>query len=357
MIVTIDKYIEDLNNNLHIMSRTSNGHLDITSSKKKKDEMLIHDEQVAKEIAIANFNRAIKYAYIHKDDEFKSPQEIKNFIEEIALIITEGIIDKNNLYRHGDECLKYHYVKIKDIPKTIDLFCEKLFNQFKKNYDPIYVAAMSEFYIDMRGHFYMDGCCKTSMIVSAYCLMRKNIAVASYVSRNLYFKYEPRTYENDASDLRRFHKYYKLIHAAKDLWNEYSKNNNVKSTSYDIIHYDYETIDLLLSGNKRAISSLKKIYDIKKKNLPYPNEYKIIFDKKNEVVGIVRVEDVKIVKFKDISYDFALAEAEGDYTLAYWKYAHSNKFREALEEYDISFNVDMEVVCEYIKLVCKVVYE
>lgn len=314
MIVTINKYIEDINKNLQIMN------LDNANND--------------------NFNRSIKYAYIHKDDEFDSANDVKKFIEDIVLIVNEGTLTKDNIYRNNN-----HY---------IELLTEKLFTNYKKNYDPIYLASICDYYLDLRGQIFNDDG-KSSLIVSAYCLMRKDIGVASYISRKLYLSYGPRG--NDAIDVRRFHKYYQMIHKAKDLWNEYTTNNKVKDDKYDIVHYDYDTIELLLDGSKNAISSLKKINDINNIDLPYINEYKIIFDKKDEAVGIIRVEDVKVIKYKDVSYDFALAEGEGDYTLAYWKYVHKNKFVEQCLDADLDFDINDEVVCEYIKLVCKVVYE
>lgn len=352
-MVTIEEYLEDLNKNLLILSRTANGFVDLSSSKTKEEVMLIKDENKAKDKAIDNFNHAIKYAYVHKDDEFTSPKKVKEFIEDVALYVTDGFIKSEDLYRHGDECLKYKYVKIKDIQKTMNLYCEKLYNCFKKsNYNPIYAAALSEFYIDFRGHFFMDGCCKTSLVISAYCLMRKDVKVASYINRDLYYKYAPNSY-NDSVEINRFYKYFKMIHEAKDLWVDYCENNMVKSNNYDLYFLNDEEIEAIYSGYKTAFSYLLDYKD----KLPKENDYHIVINKKNKPLAIVRTTSVRHLTYKEFSYDEAKLEGLGDFTLAYWKYSKEPIFKQECEQHNTTLNINTKLLFEEFNLACKVLFK
>ena len=207
-MISLEDYKKDILNNLMIMSRTANGIIDISTSNTKVDSLLVSDGDIAKQIAIKNFIDTIEFCYENKNKEFKDIKELRSFIEEIALRINKGIVAEGKLYRNGGESNKFKYVKIAEIDETMDKYCGLILNE----QDPIKAAALSEFYINYRGHFFSDGCGKTSMMVSAYCLMRKDVKVASYISRESYFKSEPQTYDDDVSDFNRFYNYFKSLH-------------------------------------------------------------------------------------------------------------------------------------------------
>lgn len=209
-MISLEEYKKDFLNNLMIMSRTANGVVDVSSSSTKEDSMNIVDGNKAKEIVINNYIDTIVFCYKNKDKKFKNANDIRSFIEEIALRINKEIDVEEKLYRNGEDSNKYKYVKISQIKETMYKYCNLLF----KESNPIKAAALSEYYINFRGHFFSDGCGKTSMMVSAYFLMRKDIKVQSYGSRESYFKNEPLTLNDDETDFNRFYNYFKSLHEA-----------------------------------------------------------------------------------------------------------------------------------------------
>ena len=94
------------------------------------------------------------------------------------------------------------------------------------------------------------------------------------------------------------------------------------------------------------------MYDLENESLPQVGDYSVILDSNENPRCITRITKIEIVKFKDISEEYAFIEGEGDKSLRYWKEEHKKVFtRECKEDYDIEFNEEMECVCEYFEVV------
>lgn len=81
-------------------------------------------------------------------------------------------------------------------------------------------------------------------------------------------------------------------------------------------------INLVLSGKKTATTS---IYD--ENDLPIINEEKILIFNNEKKACITKTIDFKIMKFKDMTEDYARLEGEGDLSLDYWKKVHYDFFK------------------------------
>ncbi len=106
-----------------------------------------------------------------------------------------------------------------------------------------------------------------------------------------------------------------------------------------------ELIMLVLSGKKTATTSLFE-GNVK---LPIIGEETIICYDDGSEACIVKTTDYKIMKFNEMTEDYAKLEGEGDLTLNYWKNVHYDFFKSI----DKDFNDDSEIVFEVFELVSK----
>ena len=107
-------------------------------------------------------------------------------------------------------------------------------------------------------------------------------------------------------------------------------------------------IELVLSGKKTATTSN---YD--ENDLPVIGKKSIIkFDNEKEAC-IVKTLDYKIMKFKEMTEDYAKLEGEGDLSLNYWRHVHYDFFK----LYNPNFNEDTLVVFETFEVIKNLVKE
>ena len=348
-MISLEEYKNDINANLLIMSRTANGVLDFSSSKSKANDIKVSNGKKASKIARENYNRAIEFAYNNRNRKFLSTLEIKSFVEEIALIINEGITADNVLYRHGEESVLYNYVSIKDIDAAIESYTSKIIgNVNSENFDPYYCAAISEYFINMHGHFFADGCGKTSMIVSAYWFMRAGIKVASYISKNFYYSFEPKTSKESKADINRFISYIRIIHNLKDYWYEHQNTIAENAGLYNVTFLEEDVLFDALKGNRNT-HTMYYDYEKKRNNLmPQKDNYSIIVNNEYKPFGIIKYTDVKECKFREVPFEYALKENKGDCTLAYWKFKYQELFEKQALEKNLTFSIFSKVLlCEF----------
>lgn len=138
---------------------------------------------------------------------------------------------------------------------------------------------------------------------------------------------------------------------------QFVKESGLNIKKYEAYYYGYKEIaDMilgwLLSGDKRATTGLKCLYELDNCPLPQVGDYSVILDSNENPRCITKITKIEIVKFKDISEEYARIEGEGDKSLRYWKEEHKKVFtRECKEDFGIEFNEEMECVCEYFEVV------
>lgn len=104
-------------------------------------------------------------------------------------------------------------------------------------------------------------------------------------------------------------------------------------------------INLVLSGKKTATTSLFESNE----KLPIIGEESIICYDDGSEACIVKTTDYKIMKFKEMTEEYAKLEGEGDLTLNYWKKVHYDFFKSI----DKNFNENNNIVFEIFELVNK----
>ena len=178
--ISREQYVRDSKRNLMAMSRTAQGVVDTSASAAKINSMTGISGDAAANLAQSNFESAINIAFDNKNREFDSPEDLKSFVESLALQVNDGIVKDSSLIRSSDSD-KYPYVRIANLENQMNKFYEGLYGRTKNpNADPVESAAYAEFGIDFAGHFFADGCGKTAKVVSSYMLMRHNHSLPEY---------------------------------------------------------------------------------------------------------------------------------------------------------------------------------
>jgi uncharacterized protein YhfF len=112
-----------------------------------------------------------------------------------------------------------------------------------------------------------------------------------------------------------------------------------------------ELLKLYLIGRKTAGSSLLEDYLTAGDPLPEPGRHWIVLDSKGAPGCILRTERVERHKFNEVSERVAIAEGEGDLSLAHWRKAHEEFFRPFLNGWGLEKIEQATVVTEFFRLV------
>jgi len=112
-----------------------------------------------------------------------------------------------------------------------------------------------------------------------------------------------------------------------------------------------ECAELVVQKIKQATSP--SVWWFEKNNEPLPKEgdIAIVTNWDGEPKAIIRTTKVEIVKFKDISPEYADTEGEGDRTLAYWKKVHWDFYQNEMKPFNEYPSEEMEIVCEYFETI------
>lgn len=111
-----------------------------------------------------------------------------------------------------------------------------------------------------------------------------------------------------------------------------------------------ELIQLYLTGKKAAGSSLVEDFQHAGDPLPKAGNYWIILDSLGQSKCLVKTLKTVIHKFKDVPKEIAIAEGEGDLSLAYWKSAHSQLYAPHLQKWGISDIEQAIVITEFFEV-------
>lgn len=108
-----------------------------------------------------------------------------------------------------------------------------------------------------------------------------------------------------------------------------------------------ELLRLYLDGKKSAGSGLVRDYELAGDPLPSPGAFWILLDSKGTPRLIVKCVRVEIHAFDEVPAAIAVAEGEGDLSLAYWREAHAKFFAPYLAKLGIGDLARERVVTEF----------
>jgi uncharacterized protein YhfF len=109
-------------------------------------------------------------------------------------------------------------------------------------------------------------------------------------------------------------------------------------------------LDFLFNGNKRATAGLlEQDYIAEGEEIEAVGEFLVVVGNELEPLGKIKITRVEIVRFDEVSDEFALAEAEGDLSGDDFRNSH----RAFWEGCGYEINDDSQVVCAYFDLIEK----
>jgi uncharacterized protein YhfF len=79
---------------------------------------------------------------------------------------------------------------------------------------------------------------------------------------------------------------------------------------------------LVLAGVKQATAGLLSEYATEGEELEHVGERLALVDDHDTLAGVVEVTGVEVVRFADVSWEFASSEGEGDRDLDEWRAGH-----------------------------------
>jgi len=145
---------------------------------------------------------------------------------------------------------------------------------------------------------------------------------------------------------------------AETLWAEYIKKfPEHKNAAYDAWHFcdnqedADELAELTVSGVKTATASAYFWYEDGTEPLPTVGGHSVILNWAKEAVCIIRMTNITVVPFCEVSAEQAYKEGEGDRSLAYWREVHKQYFERDLIEAGYHFDENIKVVCQEFKVV------
>ncbi|MFI6265745.1 ASCH domain-containing protein [Micromonospora sp. NPDC051006] len=80
---------------------------------------------------------------------------------------------------------------------------------------------------------------------------------------------------------------------------------------------------LVLAGVKTATAGLLTEYAAEGEELEQVGERLVLVDDADQLVGVVQITGVEVVRFADVSWDFARSEGEGDRSIEDWRSGHA----------------------------------
>ncbi|MFC0507325.1 ASCH domain-containing protein [Micromonospora costi] len=80
---------------------------------------------------------------------------------------------------------------------------------------------------------------------------------------------------------------------------------------------------LVLAGVKTATAGLRGEYATEGEELEHVGERLVLVDDDDHLVGVVEVTGVEVVRFADVTWDFARSEGEGDRSIDDWRTGHA----------------------------------
>lgn len=102
-----------------------------------------------------------------------------------------------------------------------------------------------------------------------------------------------------------------------------------------------ELVKLVLDGTKTATCS-----NLDGEGIPQSGDIFVVVDGRNKPVCAIELTSVEMSTYEQVNEAHALAEGEGDRTLAYWRKEHKRFF----EEYDL-FSPDMTLVLMHFRVI------
>lgn len=147
----------------------------------------------------------------------------------------------------------------------------------------------------------------------------------------------------------------------ESFWNEFAQSVGGVDDSrfYEAFYFGdseemaNELAELVLVGTKRATAASVWSLEDEGKESPVPGDLSVVTDWSGEPLCVIETIDVEVVRFRDVTEEFAATEGEGDGSLAYWREAHRDYYLRECEGSGQEFSEEMLIACERFRVVYK----
>ena len=109
-------------------------------------------------------------------------------------------------------------------------------------------------------------------------------------------------------------------------------------------------LDLVLKGQKKATASSVLGYEIEGEEIPKEGNLSVITDWDGNPRCVIKTTRVRIIPYKDMTFDIAKLEGEDD-TLESWRKNHEKFFTEEGKDLGYKFSEEMEVIFEEFEVI------
>lgn len=109
-------------------------------------------------------------------------------------------------------------------------------------------------------------------------------------------------------------------------------------------------LDLVLKGQKKATASSVLGYQIEGEEIPKEGNLSVITDWDGNPRCVIKTTRVRIIPYKDITFDIAKLEDEDD-TLESWRKNHEKFFTEEGKDLGYKFSEEREVIFEEFEVI------
>lgn len=110
---------------------------------------------------------------------------------------------------------------------------------------------------------------------------------------------------------------------------------------------------LVVQGEKQATASLLWSYESDNEPLPEVGQLSVITNWDGEPQCIVKVTEIEIKPYNEVTAEFAFIEGEGDKSLEYWRKVHWEFFSMECDEIGKKPSEDMLVILEKFTVIWK----
>ncbi len=147
---------------------------------------------------------------------------------------------------------------------------------------------------------------------------------------------------------------------ADDFWADFIKNTGRDESDRCSGDLNFESkgfkndsqIALILSGQKTGFFSALPSYRIDSEPLPISGELYMVFDKNDNPLCIIEIDDVQIVPFNCVTWQMAQKEGE-DSSLEEWKIKEQENLEDEGAIVGFSFTPDIKLVFQTFSVVYK----
>lgn len=139
----------------------------------------------------------------------------------------------------------------------------------------------------------------------------------------------------------------------EDFWKQFIQERGLDedATYISSFHFEMseylanELLRLVLIGQKKATASSMLAYVIDGEAIPKVGDFSIVTDWRGNPRCVIETTNVRILPYKDITYDICKLEGEDD-NLESWRNGHQTFFESEGKELGYIFSEDMLVVFE-----------